>query len=122
MLPSPWPDRPPPRTVRPRAVSSDFAGREGMPNRLRTHLTRACIKKRAQLPSCARKAGVSVKAAALQFALAHPAAAAAIPGATRPSRIAEDLGALREEVPAAFWQELRETGLLDPAAPLPAGA
>ncbi|MFJ5677725.1 aldo/keto reductase [Streptomyces sp. NPDC093097] len=70
----------------------------------------------------AERHGVTVKAAALQFALAHPAAAAAIPGATRPSRIAEDLSALREEIPAAFWQDLRETGLLDPAAPLPAGA
>ncbi|MGW4823938.1 aldo/keto reductase [Streptomyces sp. NPDC004227] len=70
----------------------------------------------------AERHGVSVKAAALQFALAHPATAATIPGATRPSRIAEDLGALREEVPAAFWHDLRETGLLDPAAPLPAGA
>ncbi|QRX89593.1 aldo/keto reductase [Streptomyces noursei] len=70
----------------------------------------------------AERHGVSVKAAALQFVLAHPATAAAIPGATRPSRIAEDLGALREEIPAAFWHDLRETGLLDPAAPLPAGA
>ncbi|MFE7311805.1 aldo/keto reductase [Streptomyces sp. NPDC057555] len=70
----------------------------------------------------AERHGVTVKAAALQFALAHPAAAAAIPGATHPSRIAEDLSALREEIPAAFWQDLRETGLLDPAAPLPAGA
>ncbi|UPT46618.1 aldo/keto reductase [Streptomyces anulatus] len=66
--------------------------------------------------------GVSIKAAALQFALAHPAAAAAIPGATRPSRIAEDLGALREEIPAAFWYDLRAADLLDPAAPLPASA
>ncbi|MFJ9680363.1 aldo/keto reductase [Streptomyces sp. NPDC101194] len=70
----------------------------------------------------AERHGVSVKAAALQFALAHPVAVAAIPGATRPSRIAEDLDALREEIPVAFWHDLRETGLLDPAAPLPAGA
>ncbi|GAA3173638.1 MULTISPECIES: aldo/keto reductase [Streptomyces] len=66
--------------------------------------------------------GVSIKAAALQFVLAHPVTAAAIPGASRPSRIAEDLGALREEIPAAFWHDLRAAGLLDPAAPLPAGA
>ncbi|MFF4749352.1 aldo/keto reductase [Streptomyces sp. NPDC002514] len=70
----------------------------------------------------AERHGVSVKAAALQFSLAHPAAAAAIPGATRPSRIAEDLAALREEIPAAFWHDLRQAGLVDPAAPLPAGA
>ncbi|MFB7493330.1 aldo/keto reductase [Streptomyces sp. NPDC056161] len=70
----------------------------------------------------AERYGVSVKAAALQFSLAHPAAVAAIPGATRPSRIAEDLAALREEIPVAFWHDLREAGLVDPAAPLPAGA
>ncbi|MGW8374991.1 aldo/keto reductase [Streptomyces sp. ODS28] len=66
--------------------------------------------------------GISVKAAALQFSLAHPVTAAAIPGASRPSRIAEDLGALDEKIPAAFWHDLRETGLLDPTAPLPTDA
>ncbi|MFV8243515.1 aldo/keto reductase [Mycolicibacterium peregrinum] len=63
--------------------------------------------------------GISIKAAALQFSLAHPAAVAAIPGASKPSRIAEDLSALGEEIPAAFWSDLRESGLVDPAAPLP---
>lgn len=62
-----------------------------------------------------------MKAAGLQFSLAHPAVAAAIPGASRPGRIAEDSAALQEKVPAAFWRELREAGLVDPAAPLPIG-
>ncbi|GGT25587.1 aldo/keto reductase [Streptomyces tanashiensis] len=66
--------------------------------------------------------GVSIKAAALQFSLAHPVSAAVIPGATRPSRIAEDVAALNETVPAAFWTELRAAGLVSPAAPLPHGA
>ncbi|CRD51596.1 aldo/keto reductase [Stenotrophomonas indicatrix] len=35
---------------------------------------------------------VDLRAAALQFSLAHPAVAAAIPGASRPERIAENLG------------------------------
>ncbi|KMS85454.1 hypothetical protein ACZ91_42275 [Streptomyces regensis] len=61
-------------------------------------------------------------AAALQFSLAHPVAAAVIPGATRPSRIAEDIAALDEDVPAAFWRDLRASGLVSPAAPLPDGA
>jgi D-threo-aldose 1-dehydrogenase len=65
---------------------------------------------------------VSIKAAALQFSLAHPASAAAVAGATRPSRIAEDLAALNETVPAAFWTELRAAGLISPAAPLPQNA
>ncbi|OPF83208.1 D-threo-aldose 1-dehydrogenase [Streptomyces antioxidans] len=77
------------------------------------------IEKVARIKELAERHGVSVKAAALQFSLAHPAAAAAIPGATRPSRIAEDVAALDEAVPAAFWTELREAGLVSPLAPLP---
>ncbi|NLU68463.1 aldo/keto reductase [Streptomyces sp. HNM0574] len=66
--------------------------------------------------------GISIKSAALQFSLTHPASAAVIPGATRPSRIAEDTAALDETIPAAFWTELRAAGLVSPAAPLPHGA
>ncbi|MGW5446388.1 aldo/keto reductase [Streptomyces asiaticus] len=77
------------------------------------------IEKVARIKELAERHGVSIKAAALQFSLAHPAAAAVIPGATRPSRIAEDVAALDETVPAAFWAELREAGLVSPLAPLP---
>ncbi|MFF2546902.1 aldo/keto reductase [Kitasatospora sp. NPDC058063] len=80
------------------------------------------IEKVARLKAVAARHGVSIKAAALQFSLAHPVTAAVVPGATRPSRIAEDLAALNETVPAAFWQELRAAGLVSPAAPLPNGA
>ncbi|MFF8727186.1 aldo/keto reductase [Streptomyces sp. NPDC015171] len=65
--------------------------------------------------------GVSMKAAALQFSLAHPVSEAVIPGATKPSRIAEDLAALHEQVPARFWRGLREARLVSPEAPLPGG-
>ncbi|MFE4824041.1 aldo/keto reductase [Streptomyces sp. NPDC056704] len=64
---------------------------------------------------------VSIKAAALQFSLAHPVSAAVIPGATKPSRIAEDLAALHEQIPDRFWRELREAQLVSPQAPLPDG-
>ncbi|MDQ7955833.1 MAG: aldo/keto reductase [Pseudomonadota bacterium] len=69
----------------------------------------------------AQRHGVSMKAAGLQFSLAHPAVAAVIPGASQPGRIAEDRAALQEKVPADFWRELRAAGLVDPAAPLPGG-
>ncbi|WP_432097712.1 aldo/keto reductase [Streptomyces sp. WAC 04229] len=77
------------------------------------------VEKVARIKELAERHGVSIKAAALQFSLAHPAAAAVIPGATRPSRIAEDVAALDETVPAAFWTDLREAGLVSPLAPLP---
>ncbi|MGI5341028.1 aldo/keto reductase [Streptomyces sp. CA-181903] len=78
------------------------------------------IERVGRLKALTERHGVSIKAAALQFSLAHPAAAAVIPGATRPGRIAEDTAALNEDVPAAFWAELRASGLVAADAPLPA--
>ncbi|WP_408051396.1 aldo/keto reductase, partial [Streptomyces sp. HO565] len=80
------------------------------------------IEKVKRIKALTDQHGISIKAAALQFSLAHPVAAAVIPGATRPSRIAEDLAALNENIPAAFWTDLRAAGLVSPAAPLPDGA
>src|SRR5215813_13860094 len=62
---------------------------------------------------------VSIKSAALHFALAHPAAAAVIPGASKPARIAEDQAALKEAIPDDFWHEVRKQQLVSPDAPLP---
>ncbi|MGK3966707.1 aldo/keto reductase [Sorangium sp. So ce118] len=73
----------------------------------------------ARIKTVADRHGVSMKAAGLQFALANPAVAAVIPGASKPGRIAEDRAALNEVVPADFWRELRSAGLVSPAAPLP---
>ena len=72
-----------------------------------------------RIKALAEKYGIPIKAAALQFSLAHPATVAAIPGATRPSRIAEDVAALDADVPAAFWTALREEGLIAENAPVP---
>ncbi|MEU1464435.1 aldo/keto reductase [Streptomyces sp. NPDC005727] len=80
------------------------------------------IERVRRLRALTDKHGISIKAAALQFSLAHPVTAAAIPGASRPSRIAEDTAALNVPIPTAFWTELRAGGLVSPAAPLPDGA
>ena len=79
----------------------------------------AIIDKVARLTALAAEHGIGIKAAALQFALAHPAVASVIPGASRPERLQEDQAALRTVVPAAFWRALREQGLVSPHAPLP---
>ena len=65
------------------------------------------------------KHGVPIKAAALHFSLAHPAVAAVIPGSSRPGRIAEDVAAMKFTVPEAFWRDLRGSGVVSAAAPLP---
>lgn len=73
-----------------------------------------------RIRSVARDHGVDVKAAALQFALAHPAVVAAIPGSTRPQHANEDHAALSAVIPAAFWNDLREQELISVVAPVPA--
>ncbi|CUR81126.1 Pyridoxal 4-dehydrogenase [Achromobacter xylosoxidans] len=77
------------------------------------------IAKVERIKAVAQRHAVGIKAAALQFSLANPAVAAVIPGASRPQRIAEDAAALAETIPADFWRELREQGLVAANAPLP---
>jgi D-threo-aldose 1-dehydrogenase len=72
-----------------------------------------------RIKEIARRHGVGIKAAALQFALANPAVAAVIPGASRPERLAEDMAALAEVIPAEFWREMRQQKLVAANAPLP---
>ncbi|MBX5141405.1 aldo/keto reductase [Rhizobium lentis] len=92
----------------------------GGPNFEYAPVTAPMREKIARIKTIADRYGISMKAAGLQFALANPAVAAVIPGASQPSRIAEDRAALQETVPADFWRELRESGLVNSAAPLPA--
>lgn len=94
----------------------------GGPNFEYAPATPAILDKVARIKAIADRHGVSMKAAGLQFSLAHPGVAAVIPGASRPDRIAEDRAAFEEEVPVDFWRELRKAGLVNPSAPLPDGA
>ncbi|MDG2530919.1 aldo/keto reductase [Caulobacter endophyticus] len=91
----------------------------GGPNFEYAPATPEILDKVARIKAIADRHGISIKAAGLQFALAHPAVAAVIPGASRPSRLAEDRAALQETIPPDFWRELSEARLVDPAAPLP---
>ena len=71
------------------------------------------------LQAVATRHAVDLRAAALQFCLAHPAVAAIIPGASRPGRSAENLDLAQQPIPDAFWAELRAEGLVSADAPLP---
>ena len=91
----------------------------GGPNFEYAPASAAILHKVANIKALADRYGISMKAAGLQFALANPAVAAVIPGASKPGRIIEDSTALKEIVPADFWRELRHAGLVHPNAPLP---
>jgi D-threo-aldose 1-dehydrogenase len=64
---------------------------------------------------------VPLAAAALQFPLAHPAVAAVIPGPRNVDEFHSNLDLFRYPIPPRLWADLREAGLLHPAAPTPSG-
>jgi D-threo-aldose 1-dehydrogenase len=65
---------------------------------------------------------VPLAAAALQFPAAHPVVSAVLAGARSIAELDANLALARAPIPAAFWAELRERGLVDPRAPLPGAA
>lgn len=67
---------------------------------------------------CARH-DVALKAAALQFPLAHPAVTALIVGAASAAEVAANLEAFQTPLPPELWLELRAEGLVVEDAPLP---
>ena len=62
---------------------------------------------------------VPLKAAALQFGLAHPAVAATIPGPRNPAEVEENVALTGFDIPADLWSELKAEGLIPEAAPTP---
>ncbi|MFI1092532.1 aldo/keto reductase [Streptomyces sp. NPDC020917] len=67
---------------------------------------------------CARH-GVPMKAAALRFALAHPAVSTLVVGARTAEEVRENLAMAEAAVPCEFWTELRAAGLLPQEVPTP---
>jgi D-threo-aldose 1-dehydrogenase len=76
-------------------------------------------KRAAALHAACARHDVPLPAVALQFPLAHPAVAAVIPGARNAAEVASHWQWARLRIPAALWDDLRESGLLDPRAPVP---
>ena len=64
--------------------------------------------------------GVHLKAAALQFPLAHPAVVSVIPGAARPAEVSDNIAMLSAPIPTSFWGSLKTEKLIDASAPVPA--
>lgn len=64
--------------------------------------------------------GVALPAAALQFVLAHPAVVSEIPGAVKPGEVQQNIASFKARIPAGFWSDLKNEGLIDRDAPTPA--
>jgi D-threo-aldose 1-dehydrogenase len=79
------------------------------------------LEKVRRLESICAQYQVPLNAAALQFALAHPAVTAAVIGARSVAELSANLQARRRPIPADLWADLRAAGLIESAAPLPSG-
>jgi D-threo-aldose 1-dehydrogenase len=63
--------------------------------------------------------GVPLKAAAMQFAAAHPAVATTLTGARSPTEIEENVAVYSLAISPAMWEDLLSEGLIAPSAPIP---
>jgi D-threo-aldose 1-dehydrogenase len=79
----------------------------------------AILEKVAAIEAVCARHAVPLKAAALQFPLAHPAVACVIPGGRSAAEVEENFQMVARPIPAAFWAELRELKLLPAEAPVP---
>ena len=73
----------------------------------------------SRIAAVCERHGVPMRAAALQFLLAHRAVASVIPGAATPAEVADNVRMLAVPIPADLWRELQHERLLKEGAPTP---
>ena len=72
-----------------------------------------------QLQLVCQRHSVDLIAAALQFPLAHPTVVSVIPGAMNTAEQQANMSAMRDEISADFWQDLKDSNLIREDAPVP---
>jgi D-threo-aldose 1-dehydrogenase len=77
------------------------------------------IGRAQQLQAVCARHGVPLKAAAIQFPVAHPAVTAVLTGARRDTELTENIALFDLPIPPDLWADLRAEGLLDERAPCP---
>jgi D-threo-aldose 1-dehydrogenase len=64
--------------------------------------------------------GATIRQAAIQFAMGHPAVNSVVLGAVKPEEVKANVQDAEAPIPAALWSDLKSAGLLDRTAPTPA--
>ena len=77
------------------------------------------LQRTARIEAVCADYGVPLRAAALQFPLAHPAIDIVVLGARSVAEWDDGVAMMGHAIPSAFWLALRDAGLLPPEAPLP---
>jgi D-threo-aldose 1-dehydrogenase len=78
------------------------------------------LERVARLEQTCADFNVPLQAAALQFPLGHPCIASVVAGCANGSEARNCAAMFSHHIPAGFWRALRERGLVDARAPLPA--
>ena len=77
------------------------------------------MDKAARIGAICARHHVPLKAAALQFILAHPAIVSVIPGARSLAEVEENVRMVELPIPGELWGELKQAGLIVADAPTP---
>jgi D-threo-aldose 1-dehydrogenase len=77
------------------------------------------VEKAQRINAVCDRHAVPLRAAALQFILAHPAIVSVIPGARSIAEVEENVQLISHPIAAPFWAELKHGGLIDETAPTP---
>jgi len=79
----------------------------------------AWVERTARIEAVCDAHRVPLRAAALQFPLAHPAVDVVMVGARNAAEWQDALALVQRPIPPVFWRDLRAAGLLPEDAPLP---
>jgi D-threo-aldose 1-dehydrogenase len=77
------------------------------------------VEKARALEAVCRGFDVPLRAAALQFAAAHPAVTSVVVGARTPEEVDDALASVARIIPAELWTDLKHRGLVHEDAPVP---
>ncbi len=80
---------------------------------------RDIIDRAAAMKRICESHGTSLKAAAIQFPLHHPAVASVLMGPRTAAHVTDNIEAFTQEVPPALWDDLKAQGFLPSEAPTP---
>jgi D-threo-aldose 1-dehydrogenase len=72
-----------------------------------------------EIQTICEKYEVPIRAAAIQFAWAHPAVTSVVIGMSSPEEVYDNLGAMNMPIPNDLWSDLKEHGMISPDAPVP---
>ena len=93
-------------------------GSEGNPAYAYQEAPQEVLQRVRDIELVCRRHEIPLRAAAMQFPLAHPLVTSVIPGANSPEQVRQNIEALTYPIPDSFWLEIRDRGLIRQDAPI----